>query len=504
MGPWLNCEVTPQGYVDLRTTARVAGHSIRVARGTAKHTSHRFRERRILTRVEGLGAHLPVILGNLAERWDTRHRFPTKNHVTMVCMFSKIPVPAELPQHAAQTTPERPWPLRLLSAKIREYVAAMSRLWVEGEVITLQRRPGAKVQFFTLRDLEANTSITVKIMTHLLPATVESGSRVVVCAKPDFYEGNGSLSLWADDVRPVGLGDILARIELLKVQLAAEGLFEISRKRPLPFLPRTIGLICGRNTKAKEDVVVNATLRWPAATFDIREVQVQGAGAVEAMIAALVELDEAADVDVIVLARGGGSVEDLLPFSDERLVRAAAAATTPIVSAIGHEGDSPILDLVADLRASTPTDAAKRIVPDVAEEAAGIAEALRRGRNSIELRIAQAEAELNALTSRPTIANPFTMVDVREQDLTSLTSWLRSYTNRSIDAAAFDTSMLVGKLRALSPQSTLERGYSILLRDGHVVSRSSQVEAGTPVQAVLSAGHLELTVREVSQGARNV
>ncbi|WP_276308089.1 exodeoxyribonuclease VII large subunit [Actinobaculum sp. 313] len=199
-------------------------------------------------------------------------------------MASKIPVPADLPQLAAQTTPEHPWPLRLLSAKIREYVAAMSRLWVEGEVITLQRRPGAKVQFLSLRDLEVKVSITVKILTHLLPDSIEPGSRVVVCAKPDFYEGNGSLSLWADEIRPVGLGDILARLERLKAQLMAEGLFDASRKKPLPFLPACIGLICGRNTKAKEDVVVNSRLRWPAVCFDIREVQVQGQGAVDAMV----------------------------------------------------------------------------------------------------------------------------------------------------------------------------------------------------------------------------
>ena len=235
-----------------------------------------------------------------------------------VRMAQKIPVPPELPQLAAQTSPQRPWPLRVLSMKIREYVAAMSRLWVEGEVITLQRRPGARVQFFTLRDLEAKASMSVKISTHLLPLGVEPGTRVVVCAKPDFYEANGSLSLWADEVRPVGVGDILARLEQLRARLAAEGLFAAERKKRLPFLPRTIGLICGRNTKAKEDVVVNARTRWPAVGFDVREVQVQGSGAVDAMLQALSELEAAPGVDVIVLARGGGSVEDLLPFSDER------------------------------------------------------------------------------------------------------------------------------------------------------------------------------------------
>lgn len=415
-------------------------------------------------------------------------------------MVSKIPVPAQLPQHAAQTSPERPWPLRLLSAKIGEYVAAMSRLWVEGEIITLQRRPGAKVQFFTLRDLEAKISITVKIMTHLLPATVESGSRVVVCAKPDFYEANGSLSLWAKDVRIVGIGDILARIELLKSQLTAEGLFASSRKLPLPFLPRTIGLICGRNTKAKDDVVVNARLRWPGVAFNIKEVQVQGEGAVEAMTQALEELDHEGGVDVIVLARGGGSVEDLLPFSDERLIRAVADATTPIVSAIGHESDNPLLDFVADARASTPTDAAKRIVPDVGEESAGLAEALRRGRQAIDSLLTREAVQLENLLRRPVMKQPATMIDVRQHDLDSLTSWLAAHTERQLAHAEYDVSSLLGKLRALSPQSTLDRGYSILTSEGHVLTQAHLLTPHSTVNAFLASGRLELTVQQIIQG----
>jgi exodeoxyribonuclease VII large subunit len=410
-------------------------------------------------------------------------------------------VPADLPQLAAQTTPEHPWPLRLLSAKIREYVAAMSRLWVEGEVITLQRRPGAKVQFLSLRDLDVKVSITVKILTHLLPDSIEPGSRVVVCAKPDFYEGNGSLSLWADEIRPVGLGDILARLERLKAQLMAEGLFDASRKKPLPFLPTCIGLICGRNTKAKEDVVVNSRLRWPAARFDIREVQVQGQGAVDAMLEALAALDAEPDVDVIVLARGGGSVEDLLPFSDERLVRAVAAASTPIVSAIGHEGDSPIVDLAADLRASTPTDAAKRIVPDVAEENAGLRDAVARGRRSLELRVQRAEDELRSLTARPALARPYEMVTVREQDIHSLTTWLRSHVTRRIDRAEAEVAALLSQTRALSPLATLGRGYSILLDEqGRVISDAAATAPGDRLTGVLASGRLTLNVHTIVQG----
>ncbi len=421
-------------------------------------------------------------------------------------MAQKIPVPEELPQLAAQTTPDRPWPLRVLSMKIREYVAAMSRLWVEGEVIALQRRPGAKVQFFTLRDLEANVSITVKIMACLLPATIEPGSRAVVCAKPDFYEVNGSLSLWADEVRPVGLGDILARIEQLKSRLAAEGLFSAERKTKVPFLPGKIGLICGRNTKAREDVLVNVLGRWPAARFDVREVRVQGEGAVEAMIEALESLEEAPDVDVVVFARGGGSVEDLLPFSDERLVRAVAKAKKPVVSAIGHEGDSPILDLVADLRASTPTDAAKRIVPDVAEELATIAEelatiaeAVRRGRSAVQASLGRAQNELDSIRARPALAFPETIVDVREEDLLSLARWMRTHVDRAIADAAGELAAAVANLRALSPQATLDRGYSILLSEGSVVSNAADARKGQEVEAVLARGRLALAVVAVEE-----
>ncbi len=419
-------------------------------------------------------------------------------------MASKIPVPADLPQQAALTSPESPWPLRLLSAKIKEYIAAMSRLWVEGEVITLQRRPGAKVQFLTLRDLEVNNSITVKIMSFLLPDTVESGSRVVVCAKPDFYEGNGSLSLWADEIRSVGLGDILARIELLKKRLAGEGLFDASRKRPLPFLPRTIGLICGRNTKAKEDVEVNARKRWPAVRFDTREVQVQGNGSVEAMIEALASLDAAPEVDVIVLARGGGSVEDLLPFSEERLIRAVAATRTPVVSAIGHEGDSPLLDLVADVRASTPTDAAKRIVPDVAEEHAGVAENLRRGRNALTARIRAAQQDLDALRARPVLSQPEVMIQMRQADLNSLSQWLFHHTNTRLNRERASIDSLLSQIRALSPQATLERGYAIVQDDsGRILSDSSATNVGDSLHAVLALGSLDLNVSSIHQGVRH-
>lgn len=410
-------------------------------------------------------------------------------------MTQNIPIPDGLPQLASQTTPEHPWPLRLLSAKIAEYVAKMSRLWVEGEVVTFVKRPGSKIQYFSVADLEDKVSINCKAWTHIIPQGLEPGSRIIIAAKPEFWTGNGSLSLMADEIRLVGIGDLLARIALLKDQLAREGLFDASRKQPLPFLPRKIGLICGRNTKAKDDVVVNASARWPEAVFEIREVLVQGPGAVDAMIPALKDLDQIPDVDVIVFARGGGSVEDLLPFSDERLVRAVAAAKTPVVSAIGHEADNPILDFVADFRASTPTDAAKRIVPDVAEERAGLQDAKRRGRIAVDRLISREFDALANLRTRPVLARPEEMIETRADDVANLRNWSRTHIARVIDSETADLRGDLHRLRTLSPRSTLKRGYAVLRQDDGVpIKHISDVSSGDTLSALIFDGSLDLSV----------
>lgn len=405
-----------------------------------------------------------------------------------------VAVPANLPPVARETSPDHPWPLRLLNAKIAEYISKMSRLWVEGEIITLTRRKGAKVQFFTLSDLEEKASITCKIFTHALPDGIESGSRVIVCAKPDFWSGNGTLALHVDEIRAVGLGDILARIEALKNKLAYEGLFAPQRKKPLPFLPRTIGLIVGRNTKALHDVQVNARARWASAEFAVREVVVQGPNAVQEMIPALEELDALPNVDVIVIARGGGSVEDLLPFSDERLIRAVAAAHTPVVSAIGHETDNPLLDLVADLRASTPTDAARKIVPDVTEEQTGLRDAVRRGRLAMDALLTRAQHDLDIQRSRPALAHPESMLDARAQDLTQLTQWLHNNLDRHITRHASLIDSSLARLRALSPLSTLQRGYAVLRTQTGVVTSVHNATPGETIIAQLADGTFTATV----------
>lgn len=412
--------------------------------------------------------------------------------------MSTVPLPTAKPPlaaTAAETTPENPWPLRLLNTKITEYVARMSPLWVEGQLVQINRRPGQSLAFMTLRDADVDMSISLVIQARGLTVDVADGARVVVRARPTFWPKRGTLQLQASEIRPVGLGELLARIEHLKRVLAAEGLFAAERKVPLPFLPRRVGLICGRESKAEHDVVVNARARWPQVRFEIREVAVQGAHAVAEVCEALAELDADPAVDVIVVARGGGPVEDLLPFSNEHLVRVAAACRTPIVSAIGHETDSPLLDLVADVRASTPTDAAKRVVPDVAGEFATLAQARDRMRAALAARVTREQTALTALRSRPVLASPRTVVDRYDEQLQLARRELRRTLAWRLDVARSELDRLWSQCVALSPAATLDRGYAVV-RDpaGHVLRDASVIAVGTAVEILLAEGRLDATV----------
>ncbi|GHS87846.1 exodeoxyribonuclease 7 large subunit [Actinomycetota bacterium] len=407
-------------------------------------------------------------------------------------------LPVDLPVRAIDTTAEKPWPVRLLSTKIADYVAKMSPVWVEGQVVQLNRRPGAGLAFLTLRDTDTDMSLPVSMAAGVLRSTaapLEEGAHVVVHARPTFWTKRGTLQLSADEVRAVGVGELLARIEHLKRVLAAEGLFDVARKVPLPFLPRVVGLVCGRESKAEHDVVVNARARWPQVEFVIREVAVQGVSAVPQVSNAIAELDADPRVEVIVVARGGGAVEDLLPFSNEALVRAAAACRTPLVSAIGHETDTPLLDLVADYRASTPTDAAKRIVPDVGEERARLTQARARMRSAVTQRVAREQAGLASLVSRPVLATPGAMVDGREQDVHRRRDQARAALDRTLTAAAGQTQRLAAQVRALSPAATLERGYAVVQRaDGAVLRDPADVSAGDALRVRLARGELGAVV----------
>lgn len=421
--------------------------------------------------------------------------------------MSAVPVPTARPPlaaTAAETTPENPWPLRLLNSKITEYVARMSPLWVEGQLVQINRRPGQPMAFMTLRDADVDMSISLVIQARDLAAStaqLTDGARVVVRAKPTFWPKRGTLQLQASEIRPVGLGELLARIEHLKRVLAAEGLFSADRKRPLPFLPRRVGLICGRESKAEHDVVVNAKARWPQVRFEIREVAVQGAHAVAEVCDALATLDADPAIDVIVVARGGGSVEDLLPFSNEHLIRVAAACRTPIISAIGHETDTPLLDLVADHRASTPTDAAKLVVPDVAEERTALAQARVRMRTALTARVTREQTGLTALRSRPVLATPGTVVDRHEERLALARHELRRSFGWYLDRARGELDRLRSQCIALSPAATLERGYAVVRdRAGHVVRDAATVAVGDAVEILLASGRLEADITRTRPG----
>ncbi|ROZ63566.1 exodeoxyribonuclease VII large subunit [Kocuria soli] len=407
-----------------------------------------------------------------------------------------------LPPRAGLTTPENPWPLRLLSENLHAYIARCDPTWVEGQVVELNQR--ARVTYLTLRDVDEEISVPVTLFARemaQMETPLERGMRVVAQVKPDFWTKTGRLSMIAQGVRPVGLGDLLVRIERLRRALAEEGLFDADRKKPLPPLPNRVGLITGRNSDAEKDVVRNARLRWPSVEFEIRNVAVQGTSAVRGVMGALEDLDADPEVDVIIIARGGGAFEDLLPFSDEMLLRAVAAATTPVVSAIGHENDQPLLDFVADLRASTPTDAGKRVVPDWAEEKAQVARARVVLDRAVLQFLDREQAALDSIRSRPVLDQPEGMVLVREEDVDRLRERaLRTVLHRT-EREKDTIVQMKHRVRALSPQETLSRGYAVVMTEGGAVVKSSeQVTVGDRLGIRLAHG--ELAVRTDSTSSR--
>jgi exodeoxyribonuclease VII large subunit len=402
-------------------------------------------------------------------------------------------------EETPRSSPESPWPVRVVSQKIGSWIARLGWIWVDGQVAQITRRPGSSVVFITLRDPSADLSLSVTTNRDVLdlgaPALAD-GARILVHAKPEFYPARGSLSLRADEVRQVGLGELLARLEQLKKLLAAEGLFDPRRKRRLPFLPSRIGLITGRASAAERDVLMNTGRRWPAVDFRVINVAVQGTSAVPQMIDAISVLDRDPTIDVIVLARGGGSTEDLLPFSDEALCRAVFACTTPVVSAIGHETDAPLVDYVADVRASTPTDVAKRIVPDLAEEIRVIAQARARMWRTVSGLVDGEQHRLDSLRSRPVLARPEVIVDTRAADVGSLTARAELVFGHRLDGADRDIAHTTARLRALSPKATLDRGYAIVHRaaDGQIVRTPNAVAAGDALRIRVAGGDVAASV----------
>jgi exodeoxyribonuclease VII large subunit len=396
-----------------------------------------------------------------------------------------------------ETSADSPVPVRVISEAIGDYLSRLGAVWIEGELSEVTVRPGAQMVFMRLRDTSADMSISIMAHKSVVEAVapLPQNARVIMHSKVSWYAKNGSLSFSVKEIRQVGVGELLARLEELKNKLASEGLFDGDRKVALPFLPRAVGVICGRNSDAEKDVVENAKRRFPGVRFEIREVAVQGAAAVVEVSAALQELEAHPEVDVIIITRGGGSFEDLLPFSDESLIRLAASCQTPIVSAIGHEKDSPLLDLVADWRASTPTDAGKRVVPDMNEELIKIAQLTERASRKIHNLIDFEISRIHALVDRPVMREPSTMIDTRREQLHLLLSRSWRSTDHAIAIGREEINSLMAAVRTLSPQATLDRGYAVVQTEaGAIVRSATDLASGDHLKLLLASGSAPVIV----------
>lgn len=404
-------------------------------------------------------------------------------------------------------SPENPWPVRAVATRVAKWIDRLGTVWVEGQLTELKVRPDSKTVFMVLRDPAADMSLTLTCPRDLVrnaPVRLSEGTQVVICGKPNFYTGRGTFSLRVSEIRAVGIGELLARIERLRRLLDAEGLFDPRLKRPIPFLPNTVGLITGRASAAERDVTTVASTRWPAVRFAIRNTIVQGPNAVPQIVEALAALDADPAVNVIVLARGGGSVEDLLPFSDETLCRAIVACRTPVVSAIGHEPDTPLSDLVADVRAATPTDAAKRIVPDAAAEQALVNDLHRRSARALRNWVHREQHHLDQLRSRPVMAQPLAVLATRADEIHRARTTAQRDITRLISAEGETIRHLSARLSTLGPAATLARGYAVVqtvpTAGTPAVLRSvADAPSGTQLRVRVSDG----VVVAVSEGPEN-
>jgi exodeoxyribonuclease VII large subunit len=398
----------------------------------------------------------------------------------------------------APSSPEAPWPVRTVARKVAEWIGRLGEVWVEGQVAQLSRRSGAATVFLTLRDPAADLSVPVTCSREVAGRPgleLTEGARVIVRARPDYYIARGSFSLRATEIRAVGLGELLARIERIRRLLAAEGLFDATRKRPLPFAPRVVGVVTGRDSAAERDVVVTARRRWPAIRFEIHHCLVQGPSAAASVIEGLQRLDRDPAVEVIVIARGGGSVEDLLPFSDEGLVRAIAACRTPVVTAVGHETDTTLVDHAADVRAATPTDAAHRVVPEIGEQRRLVDGLRARARHVLTVRLEQQERWLEQVRSRPVLADPERLLHGREEDVAQLRGRARRSLVHRVEGAERDLEHARARVAALSPAATLDRGYAVVQRgDGSLVRDPAEVADGERLRVRVAGGRLPVRV----------
>ncbi|HIW91433.1 MAG TPA: exodeoxyribonuclease VII large subunit [Candidatus Corynebacterium avicola] len=408
----------------------------------------------------------------------------------------------------APTSPETPWPVHVVNDKVKGWIERLGHLWVEGQITQVNMKPTWKLSYITLRDVDVEQSVPLTCSTQLLNSLatpLKNGDRVVVYGKPAYYSGRGSFSLWVSRIQHVGIGQLLARIEELKKALTAEGLFDPRLKRPLPFLPTRVGLITGRGSAAERDVLAVAEDRWPGVQMEVINTAVQGPQTVPQVIAALDTLESDPTVDVIIVARGGGSVEDLLPFSEEALVRHVSRMSTPVVSAIGHEPDNPVLDNVADLRAATPTDAAKRVVPDVAAELSLVSELRERAAGALRSWVNNEKRGLETVRSRPVIADPLLPI-TRQRELVAEA---RQRNDRGLGLVIREMrsqiTSLKAQVNALGPAQTLQRGYSVvqvLPRDhspARVVTSVDEVSPGSQLRIRVMDGSVTAAAMGVTR-----
>lgn len=421
-------------------------------------------------------------------------------------MSEHIPAPngPAQPQLAADTTPDNPWPLARLSENLKNYIERVSPTWVEGQLI--EHRVSRGHAWMTMRDLDVEMSLPVVAWARTansLDPSIKEGARVVALVKPNFYTKTGRLTMIVNDMRPVGIGELLARVERLRRALADEGLFAPDRKKPLPVLPNTIGLITGRDSDAMHDVQRNVWLRWPEARFEVIHAAMQGPRVSDEVSAALHVLDQNPRVDVIVVARGGGALEEvILPFSDEALVRTVSELTTAVVSAIGHEADRPVLDDVADFRASTPTDAAKNIVPDAAIELAAITDVRARMAQAVQRLVDVQDQQIAQLRSRPVMAQPETMIQLRAEEISQLSTRSRASFGYQLHRATDHIEQLKARVRSLSPQQTLNRGYAVVQHDNSILRDASRVTVGDELDILVAAGRLTATTTSVTETSK--
>jgi exodeoxyribonuclease VII large subunit len=358
------------------------------------------------------------------------------------------------------------------------WLGKLPEVWVEGEITELRRNDAWAICFLTLKDPETGATLPVTMPRQRFDALgleLSDGERVHVQGRAELYEAKGTLAFRASTIERFGLGDHLAALERLKRALAAEGLFAAERKRPLPTFPRAVGLLTGADAAARGDIVAAITARFPPARIVVAETRVQGRAAAGRIVGSLSALAAHPEVDVVIISRGGGSFEDLLPFSDERVVRAVAACTVPVVSAVGHEQDTPLCDLAADVRASTPTAAARLVVPDLDELIARLGRSRDRLGAAVRLGLVRDRERLDRTVVRLRAA-PRLVLERRR--------------------AAIRASG--GRLRVLSPQATLERGYAIARSAGAVVRVAAELAPGDRIDVQLAAGSVGARVEEVT------